>query len=149
MRRMMNSVIFARLAGRCGFAGALGAAGLRHAATQDGNWSVLIITEKGDCDRGYRYDVKIANGHVSYRGDAPVNLAGTVASNGAINVSIKAGEKGASGTGRLSASSGAGTWHGVGTSGSCAGHWEAERREADAKRCPRDASGALPRHSDG
>ncbi len=24
------------------------------AATYDGNWSVLIITEKGACDQGYR-----------------------------------------------------------------------------------------------
>ena len=125
MRRMMNSVAFAGLLLGSAIAGAPPAA---VAATQDGNWSVLIITEKGDCDRGYRYDVRIANGHVSYQGDAPVNLAGTVASNGAISVSIKAGEKGASGTGRLSASSGTGTWRGVRSSGSCAGRWEAERR---------------------
>ena len=125
MRSVMNSMIFAGLLLGSAIAGAPPAA---IAATPDGNWSVLIITEKGNCDRGYRYDVKIANGHVSYRGDAPVNLAGTVASNGAISVSIKAGEKGASGTGRLTASSGSGTWHGIGSSGSCAGRWEAERR---------------------
>ncbi len=125
MRRMKNSIVFAALLMGSAIAGAPPAA---FAATQDGNWSVLIVTEKGDCDRGYRYDVKIANGHVSYRGDAPVNLAGTVASNGAINVSIKAGENGANGTGRLLASSGSGTWHGIGSSGTCAGRWEAERR---------------------
>jgi hypothetical protein len=125
MRRMMNSVAFAALLLGSAIAGAPPAA---VAATQDGNWSVLIITEKGDCDRGYRYDVKIANGHVSYQGDAPVNLAGTVANNGAISVSIQAGEKGASGTGRLSASAGSGTWRGAGSNGSCTGRWEAERR---------------------
>jgi hypothetical protein len=26
----------------------------------DGLWSVSIVTEKGDCDRGYRYPVRIS-----------------------------------------------------------------------------------------
>src|SRR6185295_7588115 len=28
----------------------------------DGNWSVLIITQSGDCDRAYRYGVRIQGG---------------------------------------------------------------------------------------
>ena len=31
----------------------------------DGLWSVSIVTEKGDCDRGYRYPVRISNGTLS------------------------------------------------------------------------------------
>ena len=46
--------------------------------------------------------MKVANGQVSYQGDAAVNLAGTVAPNGAVKVSIRLGDKGANGTGRLS-----------------------------------------------
>jgi hypothetical protein len=98
------------------------------AAAQDGNWTVLIITEKGDCDPGYRYNFRIADGRVRYQGEAAVDMTGTVAPNGAVKVSIKLGEKGASGTGRLSGSSGVGTWRGVGPNSSCAGRWEAERR---------------------
>ena len=49
------------------------------AAPHDGNWSVLVITEKGDCDRAYRYSTSVANGQVSYAGDAAVNMTGTVA----------------------------------------------------------------------
>jgi hypothetical protein len=79
------------------------------AAAQDGNWRVLVITDKGTCDRGYRYNVKVADGRVSYQGDAAVSLTGTVAPNGAVQVSIKGGDKDASGTGRLSANAGAGT----------------------------------------
>jgi hypothetical protein len=124
MRRVANSVIFSALLAAGAFVGPPPAA---FAATQDGNWSVLIITEKGTCDRGYRYGLKVSNGQVSYQGSADVNMAGTVASNGAVNVSIKVGDKGANGTGRLSASSGTGTWHGIGSSGTCAGRWEAER----------------------
>ena len=28
----------------------------------DGNWSVLIVTNSGPCDRGYRYGLSIRNG---------------------------------------------------------------------------------------
>ena len=98
------------------------------AAAHDGNWSVLIITQKGDCDQAYRYGVKVANGHVSYAGDAKVDMSGTVDANGAVTVRIRLSDKGANGTGRLSGQAGAGTWHGVGSGVSCAGRWEAERR---------------------
>ncbi len=92
------------------------------AAPQDGNWSVLVITEQGTCDRGYRYSVNVANGRVVYQGDAAVSL------NGAVKVSIKGGDKDASGTGRLSANTGSGTWRGSGSAGTCTGSREAERR---------------------
>ena len=55
-----------------------------------------------------------------------IDLAGRVAPDGAIKVSIKVGDKGASGTGHLSGRTGAGVWRGIGASGSCAGRWEAE-----------------------
>ena len=35
----------------------------------DGNWSVVIVTEKGTCDRSYRYPVRITDGAVGYAGD--------------------------------------------------------------------------------
>ena len=111
------------------FAGlATGSVQAAPAAAHDGNWSVLVITQKGDCDRAYRYGVRVANGHVSYTGDAKVDMNGTVDPNGAVIVKIRLGEKGANGTGHLSASSGSGTWHGAAANDTCAGNWEAERR---------------------
>jgi len=98
------------------------------AMTTDGNWNVTIITEKGSCDRAYSYNVNVSQGHVVYRGSAPVKLAGTVTPDGAVKVSISAGSKGANGTGRLTGSEGVGTWHGRGSAGECAGRWEAVRR---------------------
>ena len=122
MRRMMNSIFSAMLA----VAALVGPSLAAFAAVHDGTWSVLIITEKGECDRDYRYEVRVANGQISYAGDAGVDMAGTVAPDGALKVSIKLGERGASGTGRLSTRTGAGVWRGIGASGSCAGRWEAE-----------------------
>jgi hypothetical protein len=98
------------------------------AGALDGTWSVLVITEKGECDRGYRYQVNVANGRVTYSGDASVDMAGTVSPNGAVKVSIRLGGKGADGVGHLSGQTGGGTWHGAGGNTSCAGRWEAERR---------------------
>jgi len=125
MYRYLNFALFSALLAAAALLGQPRAA---LAAAHDGVWSVLIITEQGTCDRGYRYEVKVANGHVTYDGGADVNLAGTVSPDGAIKVSIKLGENGASGTGHLSAHSGAGVWRGIGANGSCAGRWEAELR---------------------
>lgn len=108
---------------------AVGRAPSAHAAGYDGNWSVLIITEKGDCDTAYRYAVGVSNGQIHYVGEAGIDMSGTVTAAGAVKVSIKLGDKGANGTGHLSANTGAGRWQGAAGSGAaCAGRWEAERR---------------------
>jgi|SRR3954468_13068255 hypothetical protein len=102
-----------------------------HAAARspfDGNWSVLIVTQSGQCDRAYRYGLKIQDGSVIYEGSAPVNVAGRVANNGMVKVRLWAGQQGASGTGRLRGGNGGGDWSGTGSMGSCAGTWSAERR---------------------
>jgi len=92
----------------------------------DGGWSVLIVTEKGTCDRAYRYPVKIENGSVGYAGTASFNVTGKVGANGAVTVTVSRGDKSATGTGRMSGTDGAGTWSAA--SGECSGTWTAERR---------------------
>ena len=93
----------------------------------DGSWSVLIITQSGACDRAYRYGVQISNGYV-LGGGGPANLQGHVANNGAVRVSVSAGDQRAAGSGRLSRDRGSGVWRGQGPTGTCAGRWTAERR---------------------
>jgi hypothetical protein len=90
----------------------------------DGLWSVSIITEKGDCDPGYRYPVRIANGMLANAGDAVFTISGRVGGTGAITVTVSGGGKSASGSGRLAGNIGTGSWAG----GSCSGSWTAERR---------------------
>jgi len=92
----------------------------------DGGWSVLIVTEKGTCDRAYRYPVKIENGTVGYAGSASFNVTGKVAPTGAVIVTVSRGDKSATGTGHMSGTDGAGTW--TAASGECSGTWTAERR---------------------
>jgi hypothetical protein len=94
----------------------------------DGNWSVVIVTDRGQCDRAYRYGVTIRNGSVLYEGGAAVNVAGRVSGNGQVNVRLWAGSQSATGNGRLSRNYGTGRWSGVSSSGSCSGTWSAERR---------------------
>ena len=92
----------------------------------DGQWSVLIVTERGRCDRAYRYPVKIENGAVGYAGTASFNISGSVGHNGAVTVTVSRGSQSATGTGRMSSTDGAGTW--TAGSGECSGVWSAERR---------------------
>jgi hypothetical protein len=101
-------------------AAAPAAAKLNH----DGNWSVLIVTEKGTCDRAYRYAVRIANGSVGYAGSADFTVSGKVQPTGAVIVTVARGNQSATGSGKLSVSDGSGTWIG----GPCSGTWTAERR---------------------
>jgi hypothetical protein len=95
-------------------------------ASFDGAWSVLIVTQKGTCDRAYRYPVQIQNGLVGYAGSASFTVSGKVGDAGAVTVTVARGSQSATGTGHMSASDGSGTW--VAASGECSGTWTAERR---------------------
>ena len=97
------------------------------ATPYDGRWSVVIQTDRGSCDRAYRYGIAINNGIVSYAGDNSFNIRGQVARNGAVHVRVARGSSYADGHGRLSSDFGSGTWRGVG-SGVCSGSWSAEKR---------------------
>ena len=90
----------------------------------DGKWSVVIVTEKGDCDRAYRYPIDLRNATVINAGNASFDISGRVQGDGAVAVRISYGQKSASGSGRLSGSTGEGRWSGSG----CMGTWSAERR---------------------
>jgi hypothetical protein len=92
----------------------------------DGQWSVLIVTQKGTCDRAYRYPVKIESGSVGYAGSASFNVSGKVQPTGAVTVTVSRGSQSATGTGRMSGTDGGGTW--TAASGECSGTWTAERR---------------------
>jgi hypothetical protein len=94
----------------------------------DGLWSVSIVTEKGDCDRGYRYPIRIQNGALANAGSVTaITINGKVQPTGAITVIVSSGSKSATGSGRLSGDLGEGHW----TGGECSGSWTAERRTSN------------------
>ena len=108
---------------------AVSAAGSVEARTPfDGSWSVLVITQAGDCDRAYRYEVRIENGAMRHGGQESIELTGRVHPDGRVQVTVGRGDQSASGTGRMSQTSGAGTWRGRSGQKQCSGRWEAERR---------------------
>jgi hypothetical protein len=96
-------------------------------ASFDGAWSVQITMDRGNCDPINGLSVVIREGVLQYAGDSAVSVHGQVVNDGQVRVRLISGGKSGSGSGRLSASSGAGTWHGSGLASSCAGHWSAER----------------------
>jgi hypothetical protein len=118
--RMLTAAALSLLAS----AMAAGAAG----APFDGRWSVLVLTQSGPCDPGYRYEVNVSQGKVIYAGDAAIGMQGTVTPSGQVKVSVGQGGQHASGSGHLSANAGSGTWRGGASNRQCSGRWEAERR---------------------
>ncbi len=111
------------------FAVAMSCAGpSAHAASFDGPWSVLAVTRSGACDQAYRYGVTIVGGVVYYAGGGPVSLTGRVSPSGNVTVRVSSGPQyQLNGSGRLSRSTGSGSWRGQGPNGSCAGVWSATR----------------------
>ena len=93
----------------------------------DGRWSVLLETQKGECDRAYRYPIAIENGVVRYAGDAGFNVSGKVAGNGSVQGSVSSGQTRASVSGRLAGTSGSGSWT-ISGARNCSGNWSAEKR---------------------
>jgi hypothetical protein len=93
----------------------------------DGLWSVTIITDSGNCDRAYRYPLRIADGRIYHadEGDQSFNIFGRVQRSGHVVVGVSRGDQRAEGSGRLSGVSGQGVWR---SPSGCAGRWQAERR---------------------
>jgi len=68
----------------------------------DGLWTILIVTEAGECDRCLPLRCPDRSRRLVYDGAAGVELTGTVDQSGAWAATVQRGEQGAIGTGRLS-----------------------------------------------
>jgi hypothetical protein len=93
----------------------------------DGSWSLSVVTNRGSCAPSYQFEIQIRNGVINYQGPASVN--GRVSSGGEVRVSVSSEGNRASGSGKLSRTSGRGTWSGRSTTSgeACSGHWSAHR----------------------
>jgi hypothetical protein len=111
------------------FAIALGSAEarpLRGNSTHDGSWHLSFATQAGPCDPTYVFDVNVYHGVITEPN--LVKFRGTVAPNGAARASVAVQDKVASGSGRLTATSGRGTWSGHSGSARCSGYWTAQKQ---------------------
>jgi hypothetical protein len=93
----------------------------------DGAWSVQITMDRGNCNPIDRLAVDIRDGAIQHGGDSAVSIQGQVVNGGAVRVRLTHGGYRVNGSGRLSETSGTGTWHGTGLASACAGRWSAER----------------------
>jgi hypothetical protein len=101
-------------------------ASVAHArSAYDGSWDLAFVTQKGTCDPAYNFTVSISDGVVTHPN--LVRFKGYVAKSGAVRASVTVQDKFASGTGKLSGTSGRGTWSGHAGSERCAGYWTAQR----------------------
>ena len=92
----------------------------------DGSWSLTFHTRSGTCEPAYRFEVFIRNGIIRHPEIA--NFRGRVGRSGDVRASIMMDGSSASGSGRLTRSSGRGSWAGRGSETRCSGTWTARRR---------------------
>lgn len=104
------------------FAAALPAAA--HAASFDGNWSILAVTTSGSCDKAYRFPVTVSGGTVTYAGSAATQASGRIDASGRVRVAFNRGAQKLDASGAARGAAGSGKWQ----SKSCAGTWTAEKR---------------------
>jgi hypothetical protein len=91
----------------------------------DGAWSLTFNTRQGQCEASSQFDVYITNGII--RHPNLVRFKGRVAPNGEVHASVAVEDKYASGSGRLSRTSGRGSWTGYADGSRCSGTWTASR----------------------
>jgi hypothetical protein len=92
------------------------------AATFDGEWNVQIASTNTACGSGATVSIGINNGQVASTSGL-MKASGRVADAGNISVTLTSGMKRAKGFGRLTGTSGSGTWRGA----LCTGTWTAQR----------------------
>ena len=91
----------------------------------DGQWNLVFVTQRGDCDPSYNFTVDVVNGNISHPNI--LTFRGHVASSGAVHASVRVGQKYASGSGTIAGGIGRGIWSGRSGKSRCAGTWAAQR----------------------
>ncbi len=91
----------------------------------DGSWNLAFVTQSGTCDPAYSFTVDVSNGQVTHPN--LVKFRGYVQKSGVVHASVTVQDKYASGSGRLSGTTGKGTWSGRSGSVRCLGYWTAQR----------------------
>jgi hypothetical protein len=98
-------------------------------ARHDGSWAIEIVTERGPCERLYRYYVEVEGQAVRLRsmtGETSPATMGLVGADGRIKATLGQAGDPVNVTGRLAATSGTGVWSAPARQ--CTGRWSAHKR---------------------
>jgi hypothetical protein len=87
----------------------------------DGNWSLSVVTEKGDCD-AYTWTVVVAGNKLQRIEQLPIGASGSIDSRGQARFQVASMVTAA---GQMQDTSGSGRWDAP--SRSCSGRWRAAR----------------------
>jgi hypothetical protein len=100
------------------------------AANYDGSWNMTAVTTRGHCGT-IPIGMGISGSRIYSTGGSfafySISLGGRVSRSGGVSLKAVAGPRVAHGIGRLTPTSGRGTWKGRGPSGLCSGVWTATR----------------------
>ena len=96
----------------------------------DGTWSVQLVASGGMCGSGTSQTLTVQDGRVQ-AGGSGVSVSGQVGSSGLVSLALRKGPAQGTASGKLSGTSGSGTWT-VSTLG-CSGSWTAQRRTLTAQ----------------
>ncbi len=96
----------------------------------DGTWSVQLVAGGGLCGSGASQTLTVQDGRVR-AGGSGVSVSGQIGPSGSVSLALQKGPAQGSASGKLSGSSGSGTWT-VSTLG-CSGSWTAQRRTLTAQ----------------
>ena len=96
----------------------------------DGAWSVQMVASAGMCGSSADHALMVQASRVRARSSG-VSVSGQVGSTGSVTLTLQKGPAQGTATGKLSGSSGSGTWS-VAALG-CSGRWTAQRSTARAE----------------
>ena len=96
----------------------------------DGSWSVELVASAGMCGSSAGHTLTVQDSHVRASGSG-VSVSGQVGPSGSVRLALAKGPAQGTATGKLSGSSGSGTWT-VATLG-CSGSWTAQRQTLTAR----------------
>jgi hypothetical protein len=90
----------------------------------DGTYSVEVVTERGTCDKDYRWAIAVADGRVASAGGP--DASGHISLDGLVTLVFQIYKDYANVSGRISGTLGQGTWSSPTLR--CTGYWRAERQ---------------------
>jgi hypothetical protein len=101
-----------------------GAASASAAGSFDGQWSVQLTTQHGDCDPSYSWSVAVTDGRISDAGMF-MQAAGAIDRRGRVQIRIIHGSDVVAASGRVSGEFARGAW--LSPTRQCSGAWSAQR----------------------